>query len=84
MGTGNSQGRLDLIIQEVTDRNLSFITISRKDGIGGILVLEPDHDYMTKILNRQVEDLEKLSLECKEMPDEELYAQKWVKRSTSE
>jgi formylmethanofuran dehydrogenase subunit E len=73
MGTGNSMGRLDIRMADVMSRELMFVSVCRKDGSGPIVVYRPNQEYLKKIENRQVEDLEALSKECSKMKIEELF-----------
>jgi formylmethanofuran dehydrogenase subunit E len=74
VGTGNSLGRLDLRLAEVMDYRQSFVSIRRKDGKGEILEFRPHAAYLKSITNQPVEALERLSRECSERPEPELFS----------
>jgi formylmethanofuran dehydrogenase subunit E len=73
IGTGNSIGRLDIRLAEVMSVELVQVCIRRKDGQGPVLVFEPRMEYMKRIRQRPVEELEGLSRECRKMRDGELF-----------
>ena len=73
VGTGNSQGRLDLRMAEVLTWEESFVAVRRKDGKGGVLELRPLGAYLGSIMNQPVEKLEALCQECAKMPEEKLF-----------
>jgi formylmethanofuran dehydrogenase subunit E len=73
VGTGNSLGRLDLRLAEVLDYRQSFVAVRRKDGQGDILEFRPVAAYLKSITNQPVEALERLSRECGERREAELF-----------
>ena len=74
VGSGNSLGRLDLRLAEVLDYRQSFVGIRRKDGKGDILEFRPHAAYLKSIVNQPVEALERLSRECGERREGELFS----------
>jgi formylmethanofuran dehydrogenase subunit E len=73
VGTGNSQGRLDLRLAEVLTYEESFVAVRRKDGQGGVVEFRPQADYLKSILDQPLEKLEALCQECSRMPEEKLF-----------
>jgi formylmethanofuran dehydrogenase subunit E len=73
VGTGNSQGRLDLRMAEVMTWEESFVAVRRKDGKGGVLEMRPHVAYLASIINQPVEKLEALCQEGMKMPEEKLF-----------
>jgi formylmethanofuran dehydrogenase subunit E len=73
VGTGNSQGRLDLRMAEVLTCSQAFVAVGRKDGKGDVLELRPQPEYLKSILNQPVEKLEALCQDCAKMPEEKLF-----------
>lgn len=73
VGSGNSLGRLDLRLAEVMDYRQSLVSVRRKDGKGDILEFRPAAVYLKSIVNQPVEALERLSRECGEIPEAELF-----------
>ena len=78
VGTGNSQGRLDLRMAEVLTWQQSFVAVRRKDGKGGVIEFRPHEDYLKSIMNQPLEKLEALCKECSQMPEGKLFAVKRV------
>ena len=74
VGTGNSLGRLDLRLAEVMDYRQSFVSIRRKDGKGDILEFRPHAAYLKSITNQPVEALERLSRQCSEQLESEIFS----------
>jgi formylmethanofuran dehydrogenase subunit E len=74
VGSGNSLGRLDLRLAEVMDYRQSFVSIRRKDGKGDLLEFRPHAGYLKSITNQPVEALERLSRECSERGEHEMFA----------
>lgn len=72
VGTGNSMGRLDLKIGEVASLEFLHVSAVKKEGEGKI-ILKPSLEYLKKIENRQVTDLENLARECAEMPEPDIF-----------
>ena len=73
MGTGNCLGRLDIRLAEVASIELVHVTAHRKDGTSAILSFTPKLEYLRVIQKPKAEELEPLSLACKEMKEEELF-----------
>jgi formylmethanofuran dehydrogenase subunit E len=73
VGTGNSQGRLDLRMAEVLTWGQSFVAVRRKDGKGGVVEFRPHNGYLASIMNQPVEKLEALCQECATMPEDRLF-----------
>lgn len=74
VGTGNSQGRLDLRIAEVLAWQQTFVAVRRKDGTGGVIEFRPRAGYLRSIMGQPVEKLGALCKSCSEMPEQELFA----------
>lgn len=72
-GTGNSIGRLDIRLAEVMSIDLINIAVRRKDGTGPVLIFKPMTDYLKRIEKRQVHELEKLSRQCINMKESDLF-----------
>ena len=73
IGTGNSIGRLDIRLAEVACLDLIHVCIKRKDGKGPVLLMKPRHEYLRHIDAPKPEHLEKLSRECSNMKESELF-----------
>jgi len=73
IGTGNSIGRLDIRLAEVMSIDLIHVAIRRKDGTGPVLILRPRPEYLKPIENRTVQELEKLSQQCRIMKESDLF-----------
>ena len=72
VGSGNSQGRLDLRIGEVA--TWDFIHISAREKMGDKkLVIKPRKEYLHTILDQPVTQLESLSRKCVTMEETELF-----------
>jgi formylmethanofuran dehydrogenase subunit E len=71
-GTGNSPGRLDLGAAEVASVEFLHVSARPANGKGG-LVMKPRGAYLKKIGGGAVADLERLSLECRDLPESELF-----------
>lgn len=78
VGTGNSQGRLDLRLAEVLTWEASFVAVRRKDGKGRVLELRPQMAYLKSIIGQPVEKLEALCQECAKTPEERLFTTRTV------
>lgn len=74
VGTGNSPGRLDLRMAEVFDYRQVHVAARRKDGKGDLLEFWPSASYLKGILNQPVEALERLSRDCAQRPEAELFS----------
>jgi hypothetical protein len=74
VGTGNSQGRLDLRMAEVLSWEESFVAVRRKDGKGGVMEFRPREAYLASIINQPVERLERLCQECAKVEEGRLFA----------
>jgi formylmethanofuran dehydrogenase subunit E len=73
VGTGNSQGRLDLRLAEVLVYQESFVAVRRKDGRGEVLEFRLESEYLKSVMNQPVEKLEALCQECAKMPEGKLF-----------
>jgi formylmethanofuran dehydrogenase subunit E len=73
IGTGNCIGRLDIRLAEVMSLDLVHVAIRRKDGIGPVLIFKPETKYLKRIERRQVHELEKLSRQCINMKETDLF-----------
>ena len=73
IGTGNTIGRLDLRLAEVFSLNFIHVCIRRKDGTGPVLVFKPAQTYLRHIDAPKPEELEKLSRECSNMAEIDLF-----------
>jgi len=80
VGTGNSQGRLDLRMAEVLACRQVFVAVGRKDGKGEVLEFRPQSEYLKSILNQPVEKLDALCQESARMPEEKLFSLRRVAR----
>ena len=80
VGTGNSQGRLDLRMAEVLTWVESFVAVRRKDGQGSVVEFRPREAYLASILNQPVEKLEALCQEGAKMPEDKLFMVRRVAR----
>jgi formylmethanofuran dehydrogenase subunit E len=74
VGTGNSQGRLDLRLAEVLTWEESFVAVRRKDGQGGVMEFRPELEYLKSIVGQPLEKLEGLCRECSQMAEPKLFA----------
>lgn len=78
----DSLGRLDLRRAEVLDYRQSFVAVRRKDGTGGILGVPAALPHLKSITNQSVEARERLSRECAERREAELFTvQKFIRES---
>ncbi|MBC8218390.1 MAG: formylmethanofuran dehydrogenase subunit E family protein [Planctomycetes bacterium] len=73
IGTGNTIGRLDLRLAEVVSLDFIHVCIRRKDGTGPILIFRPKQTYLRHIDAPKPEELEKLSRECSNMAENDLF-----------
>ncbi|MHC4511373.1 MAG: FmdE family protein [Planctomycetota bacterium] len=73
IGTGNSIGRLDLRLAEVVSVDLIQVCIRRQDGAGPILIMKPRRPYLRRIDAPRPEALERLSRECRDMEESDLF-----------
>jgi formylmethanofuran dehydrogenase subunit E len=80
VGTGNSQGRLDLRLTEVLTWEESFVAVRRKGGKGEVLEFRPEASYLKSIMDQPVEKLEALCQECAKMPENRLFSVRRVGR----
>lgn len=80
IGTGNTIGRLDIRLAEVVSLNLIHVCIHRKDGTGPVLIIKPQRVYLRHIDAPKPEELEKLSQECSNMQESDLFE---IKRTTA-
>lgn len=80
IGTGNTIGRLDLRLAEVACLDLTQVCMHRKDGTGPVLIFTPRLRYLRHIDAPKPEELEKLSRECSNMKESDLFE---IKRITA-
>ena len=73
IGTGNTLGRLDIRLAEVACLDLIHISIQRKDGTGPVLIFKPPPAYLWHIDAPKPEELEKLSRECGNLQEIDLF-----------
>ncbi len=73
IGTGNSIGRLDIRLAEVVSPDFIQVCIRRKDGTGPVLIFRPRRVYLKRIDAPKPEELEKLSRECSNMEETDLF-----------
>lgn len=73
IGTGNSIGRLDIRLAEVVSPDFIQVCIRRKDGTGPVLIFSPRRAYLKHIDAPKPEELEKLSRECSNMKEMDLF-----------
>ena len=79
IGTGNTIGRLDIRLAEVACLDLIHVCIQRKDGTGPVIIFKPRPAYLRHIDTPKPEELEKLSRECGNMQESDLFE---IKRIT--
>ncbi|MBN2137589.1 MAG: hypothetical protein JW720_07275 [Sedimentisphaerales bacterium] len=79
MGTGNCLGRLDVRLAEVFSMNQIVVAVRRKDQTGSILVFEPRAEYLERIKKPKSDELEKLSRQCIEMKEADLFGMERVR-----
>jgi len=73
IGTGNTIGRLDLRLAEVACLDLINVCVHRKDGTGSVLIFKPRPAYLRQIDAPKPDELEKLSRECGNMKESDLF-----------
>ena len=73
IGTGNSLGRLDIRLAEVVSLDFIQVCIRRKDGTSPVLMIRPRRAYLRHIDAPKPEELEKLSRECSNMEERDLF-----------
>ena len=73
IGTGNTIGRLDLRLAEVVSLDFIHVCVRRKDGMGPVLIFRPGQKYLRHIDAPKLEQLEKLSRECSNMAESDLF-----------
>jgi len=73
ISTGNCIGRLDIRLAEVMSLDLVHVAVRRKDGTGPVLIFRPKSEYLKRIEKRQVHELEKLSRQCINMKESDLF-----------
>jgi formylmethanofuran dehydrogenase subunit E len=73
VGTGNSQGRLDLRLAEVLTWEESFVAVRRKDGKEGVLEFRPHEEYLKSIIGQPAEKLQALCKECAQLAEGKLF-----------
>jgi formylmethanofuran dehydrogenase subunit E len=74
VGTGNSIGRLDIRLGEVMTMADIHVSVRRKVGTDPVLLLKPNQKYLGKICHQPDKELAALSLECSQLPENELFA----------
>jgi formylmethanofuran dehydrogenase subunit E len=79
IGTGNSLGRLDIRLAEVSKMKMIYVEVRKKNGDGEKIIYRPKIDYLEKILTAPPADVHKLSHECFELEDETLYDEERIK-----
>ena len=80
IGTGNTIGRLDIRLADVARRDLIHVCTQRKDRTGPVLIFKPLPAYLRHIEAPKPEELEKLSRECSNMQESDLFE---IKRVTA-
>jgi hypothetical protein len=83
IGTGNCIGRLDIRLAEVMSLELIHVAVRRKDGSGPILIFRPNTEYLSRIKARKVHELEKLSRQCINMKEKDLFAIERLKNANT-
>lgn len=78
VATGNSEGRLDLLWSEVALPEFIHVSVRRASDRKLVLVFEPCAEYLKRISQGTVHDLERQSRECEKMPEEELFRVRWI------
>jgi formylmethanofuran dehydrogenase subunit E len=73
IGTGNSLGRLDIRLAEVVSLDFIQVCIRRKDGAGPVLIFKPRRACLRRVDAPKPEQLEKLSRECSNMNEADLF-----------
>ncbi|KPK43777.1 MAG: hypothetical protein AMJ65_04855 [Phycisphaerae bacterium SG8_4] len=73
IGTGNTIGRLDLRLAEVVSLDFIHVCVRRKDGTGPVLIFRPGQKYLRHIDAPKLEQLEKLSRQCSNMAESDLF-----------
>ncbi len=73
IGTGNTIGRLDLRLAEVACLDLIHVCIQHKDDTSPVLTIRPRRAYLRHIDAPKAEELEKLSRECSNMEERDLF-----------
>ncbi|MHC4435361.1 MAG: formylmethanofuran dehydrogenase subunit E family protein [Planctomycetota bacterium] len=73
IGTGNTIGRLDLRLAEVVSLDFIHVCVRRKDGTGPVLIFKPRQEYLRHIDAPKPEQLEKLSRQCSNMAERDLF-----------
>ncbi len=81
VGTGNSLGRLDIRLGEVMTQADVHVSVRRKDGTGPVLLLKPKVEYLEKIRSQPDDQLEALSHECGQLPEEKLFTMEKLPQS---
>ena len=79
IGTGNTLGRLDIRLAEVACLDLIQVCMKRKDNTGPVIIFKPLMAYLRHIDAPKLEELEKLSRECGDINESELFE---IKRIT--
>jgi hypothetical protein len=80
VGSGNSQGRLDLRLSEVLVWQECFVAVRRKDGKGGVIELRPRLAYLKSIMGQSEDKLDALCKECASLPEDKLFEIKKIEQ----
>jgi formylmethanofuran dehydrogenase subunit E len=78
IGTGNAIGWLDIRLAEAACLDLIHVSIKRKDGTGPVIIFKPRQAFLQHIDSPKPEELEKLSRECSEMQESNLFEIKQI------
>ncbi|MGC8842019.1 MAG: formylmethanofuran dehydrogenase subunit E family protein, partial [Candidatus Sumerlaeaceae bacterium] len=78
VGTGNSEGRLDLLWAEVALPELTHVSVRRASDRKLLLVFLPRPEYLERISQGTVRDLEQQSRECEKLAESELFEVRWL------
>jgi len=73
VSTGNSMGRLDIRLAEVMARDLTHVAVRRKDANAPVLLFKPRPDYLAAIDKPRPDDLDRLSKQCRDAPESDLF-----------
>ncbi|MBX7245961.1 MAG: formylmethanofuran dehydrogenase subunit E family protein [Candidatus Sumerlaeaceae bacterium] len=74
VGTGNSEGRLDLKSAEVASVEFMHISARPVDRSAKGVVLKPNPAFIRKIEGGTVKDLDRFSKDCEDAPEGELFS----------
>lgn len=79
VGTGNSQGRMDLRLAEILHWREIFVAVRRKDGKGGVLEFRPQLEFVKSIMGLPSEKLEAYCRQALRLEDKQLFARQWIR-----